>query len=636
MKKTLIIAVFFAAAFAFSCQQKEIVETPDVSGEPVVRTFTCEFAQPDTKIAVVNDGKTTWEEGDEILIHSGTDGNERTIVTLTAADISDGGKKATITVAGLNPYVHSSGNYTSTFYAIYPASAVKSSANLYYETRIEEYSKPAVGACDDGEGKFLFYNLGALISYQVSGDFDSCELSGNNGEIISYVYYQCRIAKKSDGNMYIDWFKYGNGISSDEAGPLTKQTYDVVSDGSTTNYICIPRGVNFVGGFTMKFMKDGEIKKIASTNTAVSIERGQLLPLGTLTNLKDYVPPTTDSHTSAITGATDLSAGNGPANCYIISAPGAYKLPVVKGNNAELSAGSIFGAKLVWESYNNAEEVNLNSIIANVDYDGPENYLYFETPSALTPGNAVIAALDANEKIIWSWHIWIPKTSISVIDGGIHTTPLMSRNLGALIDAEASSTVTNDVTSAGLFYQWGRKDPFPGPSTFEEDYPAGAKVAGTAKTISEGPISLVESIQNPTLYGLNNGDWCTDHNAEYWGDNGSKTIYDPCPAGYRIPKRDQTKNLWNGEDDTFMAFAGWAYDGDHKWFTLGDPVVVFPLTGYMDSGTYNRCKAGRTVIWNAHADGDNNAYNRYIYNGPRAVRYSHNKSRGYSVRCCVE
>ena len=41
---------------------------------------------------------------------------------------------------------------------------------------------------------------------------------------------------------------------------------------------------------------------------------------------------------------------------------------------------------------------------------------------------------------------------------------MMTRNLGAL--AADNSSVENILASYGLYYQWGRKDPFIGPSSY--------------------------------------------------------------------------------------------------------------------------------------------------------------------------
>ena len=42
---------------------------------------------------------------------------------------------------------------------------------------------------------------------------------------------------------------------------------------------------------------------------------------------------------------------------------------------------------------------------------------------------------------------------------------MMTRNLGAL--ANGNATTSEILASYGLYYQWGRKDPFIGPSTYK-------------------------------------------------------------------------------------------------------------------------------------------------------------------------
>ena len=646
MKKFLFILSAAFAVLAVSCEKSTKITEPEEQAEKYSRTFTCVFAapesaDPDTKVSIASDGKVAWEVGDEIMIHGGTDGADRKLVTLTAGDISADGKHATFTIEGLAPYDRTSSGVVSLYYAQYPASAVPA-GSMYYECAFNNTNAMLMAACNEGD-TFRFFNLCGVISYVVSGDFDSVVFSGNNSEEVTFTdYYQVRVRDDGSGAT-CNYFKPGNGFKTNTPG--TSISTSVVSDGATVNFIYLPRGVNFTDGFTFKFIKGGEIVKTVSTSSSVNVAHGKLLPLGDITShLKTYVAPSShDASHPAIAGAEDLGA-TATANSYIVdssvpaNAGKVFKFKAVKGNSA-LPVGAVNSVEVLWETWNNAEAVTANSIIANVDYDkqdGDDDYwITLEMASPLHAGNAVIAAKDAGGNILWSWHIWVPATTITSADYGIHTTAMMSRNLGALIDATAGTSLI-DVTSIGLFYQWGRKDPFPGPSVNTEDYPAGATVAGTPKSINEGQISLAESIKNPTQYGKYAGDWCSDHNSEYWGDSGSKSMYDPCPPGYRVPKRDKSTDLWHENEDEFKAQTGFAYNDSYNWFTLGDPVAVFPLTGYMDSGTYNRVAKGRTALWNAHADGDGNAYCRYIYEGPRAVCYSHNKSRGYSVRCCAE
>lgn len=646
MKKIyVILAAAVAALMALSCEKsaEEFVKEP--ASSPISRTFTCVFAPQDnigSKVDInLSTGKATWEVGDEIMIHGGTDGASRKLVTLTAGDISADGKTATFTVEGLAPYTRTDTGVVSEYYAQYPASAVPS-GNLYYECRFNNTDNLLMAACNVGD-KFEFYNLSGVISYKVSGDFDEVTFSGNNGEAVGYDVYQVRVRDDGSGS-YCNYWKTGNG--SGTPVPMVALSKAVVADGVTNNFIYLPNGASFSGGFTFYFKKSGAITHYATTTKSVTVEHGQVFPVGLIPagKLHEYVAPSShDATHPAITGAENLGA-TATANCYIVDGSlsankdKVFKFKAVKGNSTT-PVGDISEVEILWESWNNAEAVTANSVVAEADFDkqdGDDDYwITFKMPSTLHAGNAVIAAKNAGGDVVWSWHIWVPATTIATVNYGIHTTAMMSRNLGALIDATAGTTLI-DVTSIGLFYQWGRKDPFPGPSVNTEDYPAGATVAGTGKSINDGQISLAESIKNPTKYGKYGGDWCSDHNSDYWGDSGSKSMYDPCPPGYRVPKRDKAADLWHETESEFLAQTGFAYDGTYNWFTLGDPVAVFPLTGYMDSGTYNRVSKGRTALWNAHADGDDNAYCRYIYEGPRAVCYSHNKSRGYSVRCCLE
>ncbi|MBO4742981.1 MAG: hypothetical protein J5533_05035 [Bacteroidales bacterium] len=350
-------------------------------------------------------------------------------------------------------------------------------------------------------------------------------------------------------------------------------------------------------------------------------------------------------HHSSITDATNLGATE-TANCYVLTTPGSYKIPVVKGNSST-SAGTVGGVQLLWETYNNATDVTANSVIAAVDYDDDvPDYIFFKTPDTLVPGNALIAAKDADGKIIWSWHIWIPATAIEEVGSySVSAKYLMDRNLGALKATVAGNAII-DITSIGLYYQWGRKDPFVGPrEIIEGEYPSKAKVAGIERTADKVQISLAESIAQPTFFARGeysgsdqvNPDWCSDQNAEYWGDSGNKSIYDPCPAGYRVPKRDKAKLLWAD------SVTGYEYSADYYWFKVGDPAVVFPAAGWMDGGSIKTtCRFG---LWNAHNDsyqdpntGSSNyaGYARRFEVASGSVTLKNSsvpKSLGYAVRC---
>ncbi|MBQ9193364.1 MAG: hypothetical protein IJ156_06570 [Bacteroidales bacterium] len=325
-------------------------------------------------------------------------------------------------------------------------------------------------------------------------------------------------------------------------------------------------------------------------------------------------------------GPKDLGK-KGTANSYIVTAAGEYKFKAVKGNGEEAVAAA--SAEILWETWNNDEEVTANSVIASVSY--ADGYVTFSTPETLKPGNAVIAAKDAAGVILWSWHIWVPETAIESNTYGLWATPMMDRNLGALVAATADAAAP--VASYGLSYQWGRKDPFPGAKGVTSS--SNATVAGAALTVAEATVTVAESIANPTLMGhTNDGDWLPEPDNTLW-QNEVKTIYDPCPPGWRVPARDKTQPLFSGD---LSALAGWQDVKDNCWFTLGDPVAVFPFAGYRDDYSVKGFThtGDRAVYWSAYASGTAKGYGLNVRSGSTHTLGEMPKARGGSVRCVAE
>lgn len=337
---------------------------------------------------------------------------------------------------------------------------------------------------------------------------------------------------------------------------------------------------------------------------------------------------------------TIVAVGGGPknlgktatANCYLVTEAGEYKFPTVKGNTEE-SVGTVAKAALLWETWNNQEAVTPNSVIASVDY--ADGFISFATPETLKPGNALIAALDANDVVLWSWHIWIPATEIGIVDdANFSVKKTMSRNLGALVDATIDAPST--VESFGMLYEWGRKDPFPGLGVLSG---AGAiTVAGTV-TSQEGPMSVEDAIKNPTVYVYKaKGDWAADgtNTASLWGES-TKALYDPCPVGYMLPARNKSCAFWAGTKWTATT-EPFVLSEENVSFSVG--TLVFPIAGYVDDGGEGQKKAGtRTIVWSGRWDsGTVNGYGLYGYTDDGiAFRNQGNvRSRGGSVRCVTE
>lgn len=222
-----------------------------------------------------------------------------------------------------------------------------------------------------------------------------------------------------------------------------------------------------------------------------------------------------------------------------------------------------------------------------------------QTASGLS-GNAVVAA-SLNGEVIWSWHIWVddydPDTDyVEYTHSGTTTTRFMDRNLGA------TGKAANNTRSIGNYYQWGRKDPFPGPNSYGQGNATtrirtvyeggGAERTDIKNTVSVGSVprdNLRQSILAPDVFitcGADDyiGDWYSQTDSEkndlLWIDeSGYKTIFDPCPQGWRVPY------MTNGRTPWFNIGTVNPSDNAYTWNEVGQ----FVTTGFMrmQDGKFN-------------------------------------------------
>lgn len=271
-------------ALSAACNRNLAPES--TSGE----VFTCVIADaPDTRLSIDAQGKTRWEPGDQILFHGKWVGKgSRTFsvtVTLEESNISADGKTATVTVGEFDAGTTTSGR-SSLKYAVYPADSItpdNGKENWRDKHTFNGTNRPLMLGYEKGDGTtaFTFRNLCGVISFSVSGDFDSYTFSGNNGETVGYDGYQASLYWGTDGKEHSDYKKGGTALTS-ISGTLA------TGDGAV-NYVCLPAGADFSMGFTFNFLKDGNIVKVATTSTAVNVKRNALLPLGDIsTHLEDY------------------------------------------------------------------------------------------------------------------------------------------------------------------------------------------------------------------------------------------------------------------------------------------------------------------------------------------------------------
>ena len=287
--------------------------------------------------------------------------------------------------------------------------------------------------------------------------------------------------------------------------------------------------------------------------------------------------------------------GKGTANSYIVSDDGHQMeqqlIVTVKGNgevglvadgvaleekDPYIAAENIGDVKIIWETADGLVTIAEENGKAKLDMEsGTIKYKVnlacknsdIEASNTLNSqnykgGNALIGAFGKNQDgsvnyndLLWSWHIWVCPDIDTDKDGYIGETELaaidqkwatgytfMDRNMGALSNKPG-------VPSLGLLYQWGRKDPFIGAARVSTEQVNNQMYThlplesyGYNWHNSSGNMTIEETTKAPTtlIKGIITG---IDY-ASLWGtatglkgetNAGNKTIYDPCPYGYRVP-----------------------------------------------------------------------------------------------------
>ena len=330
---------------------------------------------------------------------------------------------------------------------------------------------------------------------------------------------------------------------------------------------------------------------------------------------------------------TDLSAES-TANCYLVKAAGKYKFKAVKGNS-DATVGNVKKTEVLWESFGTDVAPNVGDLVTGVGYKN--GYVYFSTPEVFGNGNASIAVRNSKDVILWSWHIWCSEEGWNDHIYANNAGTMMDRNLGA------TSATPGDIGAFGLLYQWGRKDPFMG--TCAKSGTTLAASTGNWSTVS-GSKNMAYAEENPTTYVTTNGsDWCSQNGEDYafrWQEN-KKSLYDPCPYGYRVPKGGND-GFWAtalGTSSSTSTGTKWDSTNSGRHWTLADGTTAawYPAVGYRGSGSGALNNVGSYgYYWSASPNPSSsyNAYGLYFSNGFVSPASDYNRSNGYSVRCVRE
>ena len=269
-----------------------------------------------------------------------------------------------------------------------------------------------------------------------------------------------------------------------------------------------------------------------------------------------------------VSAYTSTATGTNILNPFINHAGNGITDPYISGNGCTPAK-----AELVWQDAMN--------LVTDIEYNAGSNggNISFKVDrSSIRQGNAVIAIKDASDAILWSWHVWVTDEDINdVIEITNHQNVkynFMPVNLGqcdgnTITYAERSCKVkftagdqSKEITIKQLanviatgdnhpYYEWGRKDPFYPSNGMDNTTKTWYDKEGIPSTdnpakanLSTGAACIKNYILKPNvMHATNTADklflnlWSANNSSVSFSDPSVtiKTIYDPCPVGFRLP-----------------------------------------------------------------------------------------------------
>ena len=242
----------------------------------------------------------------------------------------------------------------------------------------------------------------------------------------------------------------------------------------------------------------------------------------------------------------------------------------------------------------------------------------------------------------------------------------MDRALGAISTGTTTAATTNQeaVNRFGMHYQWGRKDPFT-PSITTAGWPGGEEVQiynATGNPITKGHYgigttdeefkydnttitTINDLIQNPSTHyakgdGTNNVPIASatmprgnkKGSLTPWWNPTIKTLYDPCPNGYRIPK-----------SGTYGQASDWTISNPYSGLTAGytwkieSRASFFPASGHRSSSIGHFGAVGTSGnSWLTTLYDSTYGYKLHFHSGAVDPINYYYRSEGLPVRCIID
>ncbi len=641
-----LVSMLVAAIVAVGCTEDitndDILTNDDLNDVEFIEV-TADLEDEESRTTLIdggNGGKVYWSE-DDCIAAIAPDG-----LSVTKCPIQTiNGTKATFLVP------------ENTKYAVYPyiADFRYTSANSYGHRLAKDITL-------DGTNKVFNDNVDAMIAPLTDGNFSFKHLCGYIEVKLKGTGTVKHIALRSNtrkwdalsGLAYIPLndpklgFSTGYAVAFNWIYATCNNVQLSTSEEKSFYFVVPPRTYE---NLSICVQTDKGSYAITSSN-AITVNRAKIRPISAI-NIDNLKPAT----------ATDLSA-NGLANCYVVpqgQEAKYYSFPAQKLNEVVKLANAKY-AHVLWSDH--------AQLITNVTYDSATGTVSFKYAGGNKEGNVMVSVFDANHNSLWTWHIWCtdqPKV-VKVKNANAPTDKfhgIMDRNLGATYaptttTEAANISAANATASLGLYYQYGRPIPFPGPTSITNTtaessnnangvanafgsktqcdvmYGFKSNLQSFIHTNAGNPFSTI--LAHPNIFGAvyftdKYGTTVSETETSYYAcckefpnpgtqslsawhtENADKIVLkgntDPCPPGYCIDEFDTFKSaLYNtsqnrvGQKENSAKTYGFYYQ-----CPTTKEVVWFPANGFRTQFGIYSSVGSMPNLWSKR---DNASYN-YLY-----------------------
>lgn len=504
--------------------------------------------------------------------------NDRKILWNPHEEISVLAGSGNYLFTGNNETISASAAFTGTgpadlgsYIALYPHNALAGYDGTCVSTTLPAFQTGKAGSfgdgylliADDAVGSAITFNhICSGLRFKVSrSDVTSVSIRGNRGEKIA-------------GNFRFS-FTEANVPTADNA---TEESVTLNAPGGYFEtgkyYYIVTLPATFQSGITLTAEADGQVGELRF-NSSVTFSRGAFKNItGNLNERMSWSTPAGQAYygpenSFCLRPGESVAIDVSPRKIY-----GTWQRSGLPATGAAVPAS----AAVLWGS-------------ATASLSGSTL-----TMGSSSAGSSLVAIKNASGTILWSYLLWVTESAPAetTLPSGAKILPSLGGN---------------------LYFQWGRKDPL---------------VPGCPVIANPGSgNALAASLQNPGSFidqGANGGDWYasgySNMDGTLWGgDNGSKTVWDPCPAGWRVPSSADFSGLQGAVQDN------WNFEKQGTLIANGSTTVRNEEYGW-----YSYCWSRSTNSeFSVSLLMETDAYNFYGFSLPGNYRYP-----GMTVRCSKE